>query len=406
MASTRRQFGKYVKEKRIALGIKLREAARDFDVSAAYVSRVESGEEKPSGRLITAMARRYSIPVLELTKLAEESEVSTPSVQGQSLRSRPELRALYRLGTEYDVDAIDELLRSFLREQGISDETEIERKLRELKAEFPRIAKGADDLLATNATPRWLSKRAVADLAYGFLARHGLSADTYAPPTEVEMLVEMEPGVEYRVDHLKCTKRGSPLVLGLSCWSADGVRQIIINSALADSKRTTDVHRFNFTLGHELFHAIEHLPRTRSLIALNRAVADACLEEIVFVEVLQPIRIRQSSAERAVRAWAQSGKARRLLTDEDWREWQANTFAAALLMPEWAVKPEFEKRVGKPTLISASDPKEDALRIADEMLFNDVVYEQSLADKFAVSRQAMAIRLLDLGLIQEVRGQK
>lgn len=404
MPPSLRKFGRFVKEKRITLGLTLRKAAQELGVSAAYVSRVENGEEKPSGPLIAGMSRLYGVPVLELTKLADASEQSTASAHGQSVQSRPELRALYRLGNQYDAETIDRLLRTFLENEGITDEAEIERKLRELKSEFPRIAKGTDDLLAAHATPRFLTKRAVANLAYSFLARHGLSADSYAPPTEVEMLVEMEPGIEYRVDRLKCTKRGDPVVLGLSCWSADGNRQVIINSVLADSRRATDVHRFNFTLGHELFHAIEHLPRTRSALSLNRVAAADGLEEIVFVEVLRPGRIQRSPAERAVKAWVQSGKQRRLLTGEDWREWQANTFAAALLMPEWAVEPEFEKRVGKPVLVTDADSKEVALQVAGENLFGDVVYEQSLADKFAVSRQAMAIRLLDLGLVKGVDG--
>ena len=406
MPRSLREFGKFVKAKRIALGLTLRKAAQELGVSAAYVSRVENGEEKPSGPLIAGMSRLYGVPVLELTKLADSSEQSAASAHGESVRTRPELRALYRLGNEYDTETIDRLLRAFLNNEGITDEAEIERKLLELKAEFPRIAKGTDNLLAAHAVPRFLTKRTVENLAYGFMQRHGLSPDSYAPPTEVEMLVEMEPGVEYRVDDLKCTKRGDPLVLGLSCWSADGNRQIVINSALADSRRATDVHRFNFTLGHELFHAIEHLPRTRPGRSLNRIAEVEGIDEIVFLEVLRPVKIQRTPAERAVKAWVQSGRRRRLLTDEDWREWQANTFAAALLMPEWAVKPEFEKRVGKPTVISDTDPKEEALRLADEILFTDVVYEQSLADKFAVSRQAMAIRLLDLGLIGEVRGQE
>jgi len=50
-------------------------------------------------------------------------------------------------------------------------------------------------------------------------------------------------------------------VLGLTGWDEGGNRQIVINSVLADRQWESEEHRFNFTLGHELFHAIEHLPR-------------------------------------------------------------------------------------------------------------------------------------------------
>ena len=97
---------------------------------------------------------------------------------------------------------------------------------------------------------------------------------------------------------------------------------------------------------------------------------------------------------------------RRLLTQEDWREWQANTFAAALLMPDWAVSREFEARTGEKNLmVQKESAKQFALQIAGQMAFRDVVYEQSMADKFAVSRQAMAIRLLDLELVEGVTGK-
>jgi hypothetical protein len=75
-------------------------------------------------------------------------------------------------------------------------------------------------------------------------------------------------------------------------------------------------------------------------------------------------------------------------------------------MPEWAVSAEFHRRIAS-DFISASkegNVRDDALRVAGEILFEDKVFEKSLADLFAVSRQAMAIRLLDLGLVREVSG--
>jgi HTH-type transcriptional regulator, competence development regulator len=399
MTPAKKTFGAFVKEKRLALGLTLRKAAMDFEVSAAYLSRVESDDEKPSGSFLAKMADMYNVAIEELASLAKASEKSSSAAFGQSLRSKPELRALYRLGNQYGTEEIDEMLRKFLREQGMTDEAEIERRILQLKLEFPRIAKGTDDLLAAQAHRRYLNKAAVTKLAYEFLKRHGLDPVSYAPPTEVEMLVEMEPEIDYRVDDLKCNERGEPLVLGLSCWGLDGRRQVVINSVLADGRRATEVHRFNFTLAHELCHALEHLPRAAGTV-LNRH--SSFLQDVVFVEVLRP---RRSAAERAVNAWVQKDSSRHFLTEEDWREWQANTFAAALLMPEWAVKREFEARTGeKHVLVQKELTKQTALQIAGELVFRDAVHEQSMADKFAVSRQAMAIRLLDLALIKGVAG--
>ncbi len=177
----------------------------------------------------------------------------------------------------------------------------------------------------------------------------------------------------------------------------------MINSVLADSNRESDEHRFNFTLGHELFHAIEHLPRVpREAIA---PLARMQVSDALYVEC-EAVKMR-STAERAVNSWANNSVgARGLVTDEDWREWQANTFSSALLMPHWAITAEFRRRLGAESVMvdRSANPREAALQIAGELVFESDNYEKSLAGLFAVSRQAMAIRLLELGLVKEVEG--
>jgi len=113
-----------------------------------------------------------------------------------------------------------------------------------------------------------------------------------------------------------------------------------------------------------------------------------------------------SRAKRAVDGWAKATGSRRLFTNEDWREWQANTFAAALLMPEWAVKEEFSRHVGSDHLpgFGGTGIREIALEIAGTEDFDGRGHDTSLAELFTVSRQAMAIRLIDLDLIREVKG--
>jgi hypothetical protein len=52
----------------------------------------------------------------------------------------------------------------------------------------------------------------------------------------------------------------------------------------------------------------------------------------------------------------------------------------------------------------SENPREVALLAAGEGVFASDIYDQSLADLFAVSRQAMAIRLIELGLVKEDQG--
>ncbi len=398
VSSKKETFGAFVKAARLKKGLGLRQVAREFDTPAAYLSRVENDIEAPSGELIAQMAQRYQVPVEVLTPLVARPN-STATAYGHILQTTPELRALYRLGTQLDTTIIDELLRRALKKQGTS-EAEIEKTLSTLKSELPRVANSArEGLFAAEARPRFLSKQAIARMADKLLARSGLSENNYTPPTPVEILVENEPGVLYRIDELKCDKYRNPLVLGLTGWDHRGERQIVVNSILADSNRESDAHRFNFTLAHELFHAVEHLPR------VPKETIPPLARMQVFIDAEHARR--QSAAEKAVKSWANNGIGPRgLSTNEDWREWQANTFAASLLMPSWAVVREFRQRIGadKIEVSVPNNGREAALVLAGERIFDSTIYEQSLAELFDVSRQAMAIRLLQLELVQEVSG--
>jgi Zn-dependent peptidase ImmA (M78 family)/transcriptional regulator with XRE-family HTH domain len=390
-------FGLVAKKARLDKRLGLRQVARDIGISAAYLSRVENDLEFPSGELVVLLASLYKIPVETLTSRINNSKVSA-SAHGQAIQASPELRALYRFGAQLDSEKIEELIRDALRKQGVSP-AEIEIQLASLKGELPRMGnKARDGLFAAEIKPRFLTKAQLAAMAYKVIDQAGISRETFTPPTPIELLVERQSGVLYTIDKLKCDKRGEPLVLGLSGWDERGNRRIVVNSVLADSKRKSDEHRFNFTLAHELFHAIEHLPRipNESVVPLARMH--------VFVS---PVSVGQSTAEKAVNLWARrTTGSRELATNEDWREWQANTFASSLLMPDWAVKTEFRSRIGAESLPvqSVTNLRGVALEIASERVFKSGVYAESLSDLFAVSRQAMAIRLLQLDLVQEGRG--
>jgi len=392
-------LGKFARERRLAAGLGLRQAARLMNVSATYLSRVENDTDPPSAMLQHKMSEIYETAIGEFASRARAraGDRSAAAAHGLAMESSAELRALYRMGTRLSPEKVQNVLRKMLLDEGYSEE-EIERELASLRSELPRVSNSArDGLFAAEARPRFLTKGRIAHMARQMLLQNGLTQEAYVPPTPIELLVENEPGILYRIDNLKCDKHGNPLVLGLTGWDYHGNRQIVINSALADSNSKSDEHRFNFTLAHELFHAVEHLPRVP-----KEAVPPMARTQVLVDFGQVPPRSR---AEKAVNRWTRNGAGPRgLTTDEDWREWQSNIFASAVLMPDWAVVAEFRNRVGPENVLVGppSNQREVALKLAGQTFFELDFYENSLADLFGVSRQAMAIRLLQLGLVEEV----
>jgi transcriptional regulator with XRE-family HTH domain/Zn-dependent peptidase ImmA (M78 family) len=391
-------FGQYAKRIRLEKGLGLREAARAMGVSAAYLSQVEQDGASASIRVITAMARVYQQPGEDIHQKAVEGGIS-PRRGAAPKQTMEELRSLYRMGGTFTADEVTSMIRNALRASGLSEE-EIERQLCKLSADLPRIRNGGRDaLFAAEIKPRFLSKDAIAQAANGILEKNGLGQGSYLPPTPIELLVDREEGISYIIAPLPSTD-GDPVVLGRTRWNG-GLREITINKDLADSDKESDVHRFRFTLGHEFFHAIEHLqlPTGRSG-HLHRSVP----LDVELVE--RAVRYRRSPAERAVNHWVKKQKARGLDTPEDWREWQANRFASAILMPGWSLTEIFSERFDAEFICvpEGENARQLALEVAGELVSGGKMRCQSIAQAFAVSRQAMAIRLLDLGLVREVTG--
>lgn len=368
-------------------------------ISGAYLSRVENDVDPASAELIRKMSQLYKRALEEFNVAARRPAVSA-EVRGREIQSREDLRALYRMGEMLTRDELEDIIRSVLQKRGLGAE-DVERELARLRSELPRIRRSdGEGLLAADIKPRFLSKRAISTMARELLEAAQLGPHSYTPPTPIERLVDFQEGITYTIADLP-SKQGAPIILGLSKWNGLTERQIIINTTLADSVQGTSEHRFNFTLAHELFHAMEHLPLAMDAVGSSLMR----LEHTMFVERDRPVS-RLSTAERVVARWAKSQKAGTLVTNEDWREWQANIFASYVLMPNWSVINEFQRRVHADFIITPQhrNLREEALEVAGEILFGNIIYECSLADQFAVSRQAMAIRLLDLGLVREVQG--
>jgi Zn-dependent peptidase ImmA (M78 family) len=171
-------------------------------------------------------------------------------------------------------------------------------------------------------------------------------------------------------------------------WGLDGKKEIILNDALDNPESAQNEYRLLFTLGHELFHAIEHLPLMTGQRAYFRTTADTLRG-----------RTRQTRAHRALDQWRATTAPRMLSTPEDWREWQAQKFAACVLMPEWAVRQELAAREVDVPVEGAIDPRTMALELATSFAFEDRYFEEPLHQTFRVSGFAMAVRLLSLGLV-------
>lgn len=387
-------FGEFARSVRLQAGYGLREAARKMGISAAYLSRVENDVDAPSAGLTIKMSSLYRRPVEDFNAVAHSAAVKA-TVRGRQIQANEDLRALYRMAETLTSGELDEAIRFVLKNRGLRND-EIERELLRLRAELPRLRQGRrDGLLAADIRRRILSKRAISAMADELLEGAGIGSATYTPPTPVEQVVEEQPGLAYRIEELPWND-----VLGLTKLHG-GERHIIINARLADKSDSTSQHRFNFTLAHELFHAIEHLrpEASRAPTVMQRQV-------LALIESDVENSPRRSAAQKAVDRWAMSEKGPGLRTDEDWREWQANVFASSLLMPAWSLQREFRLRIGTEFVVveHTTQLREVALQIAGDVFGGDIVHANSLADLFDVSRQAMAIRLLELRLIREVQG--
>ncbi|MGR6836728.1 ImmA/IrrE family metallo-endopeptidase [Syntrophomonas erecta] len=152
---------------------------------------------------------------------------------------------------------------------------------------------------------------------------------------------------------------------------------LIDNSLLEDDQ----LRRGRFTLGHEASHWLLH--RQIYVVNKNQISLFDDLEE----EKQPVIKCRTTDIECV-------GK-KRLVTDDDWMEWQADYMASALLMPKKA----FSKLVeGELKSAGIDDGYYQIGTDFEKDLWADVLgYE--LADTFEVSVTAAKIRLRNLRLI-------
>jgi Zn-dependent peptidase ImmA (M78 family) len=188
-------------------------------------------------------------------------------------------------------------------------------------------------------------------------------------PIPIDEIAECCLELDLRFGNLeeKLQKQG---ILG-AIWMED--KKIVIDECLDPSTYPLQIGRYKFTLGHEVGHWSLHreyyLART-SQFELFKANDE-------------PSIICRSGDSAPI-------------------EWQANAFAACILMPKEIVRKAWEEHQGSFKAYNASDEVAEisSKRSLSEDQTPIVKISKDLAQKFQVSAQAMQIRLAGLGLIK------
>jgi len=205
----------------------------------------------------------------------------------------------------------------------------------------------------------WLSKSYIADQAALIIDRFRLS-----PPINVEELIELEYGLNLSYEDLD-EKYGERGILGELSVASETVT---INQSLCDAEGQEG--RINFTAAHELGHWILH---RRYVSEMNRRAG-----------VRDFILCRKANKSEKI-------------------EWQANYFASSLIMPEEFLRDTFRETFGDAPLVIYNEKS----CFSNHQLFDPCAQRwpqiASTICQFGgfsnVSKQAMIIRLQDLGLV-------
>jgi Zn-dependent peptidase ImmA (M78 family) len=178
-------------------------------------------------------------------------------------------------------------------------------------------------------------------------------------------------------------QRSQPDILG-AIWVDKEL--VLINHHLNPKINPSMLGRYRFSVAHEIGHWRLH----RSYVA-----GDAN-QTLLFGSSTEPTVICRASEEREP------------------IEWQANFFAACLLMPRRRVHDEWKERLGRtrPLLLSDLRPNDKVMMRAQSMIYeqgrneagaiDDSLFEEvakPIARRFGVSPQAMRLRLEKLGLL-------
>ena len=150
-------------------------------------------------------------------------------------------------------------------------------------------------------------------------------------------------------------------------FHADARTVIIDNTLLSESQE----HRYRYTLGHEgghdIFHSAYYYFDPNQISMFDSIPGDR----------MPMVQCRLSSYSEAP-----STRSRKIATDNDWMEWQANYFSSVLLMPKDALV----------KLSQEQQPYKDKKVNEALLIFN-------ASETFNVSAEAAAYRCKELGLV-------
>lgn len=191
---------------------------------------------------------------------------------------------------------------------------------------------------------KYLSKLKIEEYAYGFLLENYPESLNKAIQTDIEYIVENKLNISLQYLKLDTTNN----LLGMTIMNPMKVKYldenlqivegifdrntILINEFLANEK--SQEHRLYFTLAHEIGHW--YLQRKDAYI-------DSGQQSLFGQDVIK------SSVNRFIDNIDifQKLKKKKLVTEEEWIEWQANYFASCILMPKKMFKNEYVKLQNK-----------------------------------------------------------
>ena len=391
-------FGDFIRAERDRAGLGLREASRALGISPSYLSRLEADEFKPpSGTLLLRMAQVYRSDIKKLMDLAKNRQ---GEVMAADEGVAPAVQAFYRIAHDQSPEVQEAMLKGALEALQMSEEQKgkILDQLRAMMSrakgkDLPRRAAADDGLFAFDIAPRYLSRQDVRDLAK--VALRKVFGGEIPIPVPIETVVQKVDRDIVFIVHDEIDggrlRDGSPAVLGMSRWSRDGRRrELVVHEELFDSSFASARRRANFTIAHELFHCIEHLP----LVQFRNP-------QLSFARQVGYVTL---APELTGKRWYERPRTpKKLWSREDWREWQANTFASELLMPGESVMEAFEELIGVDRLVveNGTNVYQRADEAARAVSVDDLGIPISLVERFDVNPQAMAIRLVSLGLVVE-----
>jgi Zn-dependent peptidase ImmA (M78 family) len=215
----------------------------------------------------------------------------------------------------------------------------------------------------------WLPKQEIALRAQKVLSAHeGLTGKPIEPPIPVEDIIERTLILRLSYEDLQ---EGYGLKGVIGALYVD-LRRICVDLTLVDEAKEG---RLSFTCGHEAGHWVLHRHLIKEATRPGRP---------------QNIICRLASAKEPV-------------------EWQADYFAACLLMPEDSVRNAFRRAVGEECLVleNAKSALGGTRRCVDACAENWHYISEYVCEAGGfsnVSKQAMMIRLLDLGLVANCTG--